>query len=138
MSGLFGQGQKNGFELVGGGTGAPWNWGVSPFDQSQISEATGANVGNIENRYQELGLGGSSMEQQDVAGAEQMGEAMTGQLQTQNEANPALNPALQPQLNTVISGGGNNQTLSSLASAAGLATGAGNLGTALGTGAAVL
>ena len=134
MSNLFGNGtSKTGYNLTGGGTGAPWNWGVSPFDQNMIDQATGSNTQATENRYKQLGLGGSTMEGQDVAGAGQMGEAMTGQLQTQNESNPALNPALQPQLNSLI-GAPNNatgSTLSSLASAAGLAGSLGKAGTAL-------
>ena len=124
MSNLFGNSSKNGFELTGGGTGAPWNFGVSPFDQSMIDQATGSNVQATENRYDQLGLGGSTMKGQDVADAGQMGQALTGQLQTQNESNPALNPALQPQLNTLIGAPNNNtsSTLSSLASAAGTAS----------------
>lgn len=103
MSDLFGGGSsKTGYNVTGGGTGAPWNWGVSDFDQSQIADATASDTQAVENRYQQLGLGGSTMEGQDVAGAGQMGEAMTGQLQTQNVGNPALNPALQPQLNSLI------------------------------------
>lgn len=117
MSNLFGGGSpKTGYGITGGGTGAPWNWGVSPFDQSQIDQATGANTTAMDNRYKQLGLGGSTMQGQDDAGIAQAGEAMTGQLQTQNEANPALNPALQPQLNTIIAGGSNQgSTLSNLA-----------------------
>lgn len=116
--------------LTGGGAGAPWNFGVSPFDQSTIDAATNQNEASIQARYNQLGLGGSTMAQQDKAGAAQAGTAMTGELQTANEADPALNPALQPQLNSLIgqlgsTGGGG--TLSSLASAAGLGSSLGNL-----------
>lgn len=132
MSGLFGGGGKGNPTsslLTGGGTGAPWNFGVSPFDQSTIDAATGGNVTATQNRYNQLGLGGSTMEGQDVAGATQAGTAMTGELQTANEANPALNPALQPQLNDLIGalGGTQGNTLSSLASLAGLGSNIGNL-----------
>lgn len=105
MSGLFGSSGKGGqqaFQLTGGGTDAPWNWGVSPFDQSQIDAATGSNQEATANRYNQLGLGGSTMEQQDEKGAGQMGEALTGELQTQNVGNPALNPALQPEINSIV------------------------------------
>jgi hypothetical protein len=118
---LGGSSSKGGFDVQGGGTNAPWSWGVSPFDQSQIDMATGSNEQAISNRYDQLGLGGSTMEGQDVAGAGQMGEAMTGQQQTQNVSNPALNPALQPQINSLVGTqqGSSGVSLGSLASAAG-------------------
>lgn len=137
MSNLFGGGSsKTGYDITGGGAGAPFNFGVSPFDQSQIDQATGSNVEAMTNRYNQLGLGGSTMEGQDIAGANEMGQAMTGQLQTQNEGQPALNPALQPQLNTLVGAGANNSS-STLANLAGKALGsaggtaAGDIGTAL-------
>jgi hypothetical protein len=75
-------------------------------------------------RYDQLGLGGSTMEGQDLGsqpsqtgGLAEEGLAMTGQLQTQNVANPALNPALQPQYNELL-GASNNSTLSGLAGSA--------------------
>lgn len=126
MSGLFGgdgKGNQNAFQLTGGGTGAPWNWGVSPFDQSMIDAATGSNEQAVANRYNQLGLGGSTMAQQDEKGAANMGEALTGELQTQNVGNPALNPALQPPINQIVgnlnsgsgSGGSELGTLASTA-----------------------
>ena len=125
MSGLFGSGGAKGttpaFNLTGGGTNAPWNWGVSPFDQSLIDQGTTSNQTAVTNRYNQLGLGGSTMEGQDIAGASQMGEAMTGQLQTQNVGNQALNPALQPPINQIIGNvgsSGSNSALTSLASSA--------------------
>lgn len=112
MSDLFGGGSsKTGYNVTGGGTGAPWNWGVSPFDQTQIADATASNTQAIGNRYDQLGLGGSTAEQTDLTQAGNMGDAMTGQLQTANVGNAALNPALQPQLNSLVgvqSGGGSN------------------------------
>jgi hypothetical protein len=117
---IGGGGTKGGYDVTGGGTDAPWNWGVSQFDQGQIDAATGSNTQAVENRYQQLGLGGSTMEGQDVQGAQDMGTAMTGQEQTQNVSNPALNPALQPQLNDLIGAQSNSGVgLGSLASAAG-------------------
>jgi hypothetical protein len=117
---IGGGGTKGGYDVTGGGTDAPWNWGVSQFDQDQINQATGSNTQAVENRYQQLGMGGSTPEQQDVTGAQNMGTAMTGQEQTSNVGNAALNPALQPQLNDLI-GATQNQGvgLGSLAKAAG-------------------
>jgi hypothetical protein len=117
---IGGGGTKGGYDVTGGGTNAPWTWGVSDFDQSQINAATGSNTEAVQNRYQQLGLGGSTMEGQDVAGAGEMGQALTGQEQTQNVGNPALNPALQPQLNSLIGATANQGvSLGSLAGAAG-------------------
>jgi hypothetical protein len=116
----IGGGSKGGFDVQGGGTNAPWSWGVSPFDQNQIDMATGANTQAVGNRYDQLGLGGSTMEHQDQGGAELMGSALTGEEQTANVSNPALNPALQPQLNSLIGATSQQGTsLGSLASAAG-------------------
>lgn len=133
MSGLFGGSSKGGggsapaggFLLQGGGAEAPWTWGVSPFDQSAISDATGSNVTSTENRYNQLGLGGSTMEGQDVSEAEKMGTAITGQEQTQNVGDPALNPALQPTINQLITNPQGQQQNSQLASLAGKAIGTG-------------
>jgi hypothetical protein len=120
---------KTGYDVTGGGTGAPWNWGVSPFDQQSIDQATSSNASSITNRYNQLGLGGSTMEGQDLGttpsvtgGNVAQGEALTGQEQTSNVGNPALNPALQPQLNDLIGTGGSS-SLGSLAGAAGKAIG---------------
>ena len=124
MSNLFGGGgSKTGYDVMGGGTDAPWNWGVSPFDQSAIDQATATSGQAIGNRYQQLGLGSSTMEGQDEAGNQLAGEAETGQEQTSNVANPALNPALQPQLNSLIGTNQNNSSLSSLAGSLGSAIG---------------
>lgn len=135
MSNLFGGGgtdksgvSTTGYGITGGGTGAPWNWGVSPFDQTQIDQATASNTSAIDNRYKQLGLGGSTMQGQDDANAAAMGQAMTGELQTSNVGQPALNPALQPQLNTIIGPGGQNTQSTALSSLAGKA-----LGSAAGT-----
>ncbi|HEX3522854.1 MAG TPA: hypothetical protein VHT52_12290 [Stellaceae bacterium] len=117
---IGGSQSKGGYDVTGGGTNAPWTWGVSDFDQSQIDAATGANSQAVENRYQQLGMGGSTPEQQDVAGAGLMGQAMTGQEQTANVGQPALNPALQPQENQLIGAQSNpGVSLGSLAGAAG-------------------
>jgi hypothetical protein len=134
---LFGGGGKNGsaptggFQLTGGGAEAPWNWGVSPFDQSAIDTATGSNVTSTENRYNQLGLGGSTMEGQDVTEADKMGEAITGQEQTANVGQPALNPALQPTINQLITNPQGQQQQSQLTNLAGKALGS-TLGSSLG------
>jgi hypothetical protein len=111
-----------GFNLTGGGANAPFEYGPSPFDLSQISDAVGSNTQAIQNRYQQLGLGGSSMEGQDVTGAQDMGSALIGQEQTQTVTNPAINPALQPpinQLTGVQSAASGGVSLGTLASDAG-------------------
>jgi hypothetical protein len=118
-----GSAPAGGFLLTGGGAEAPWNWGVSPFDQSAIDTATGSNVSSTENRYNQLGLGGSTMEGQDVNQAEEMGTAITGQEQTANVGQPALNPALQPTINQLITNPQGQQQNSQLASLAGKALG---------------
>lgn len=72
------------------------NMGVSPFDMQAVMQAAGLNHQEAtQNRYQQLGLGGSTMEGQDVAQDALAGQAAIGQLQTQNENTAALNPALQ-------------------------------------------
>lgn len=87
MSSATGGGSK-------GGSG-DFNYGVSPFDIQSVMNAVGTNEEAINNRYQQLGLGGSTMQGQDIEGAKEQGEATIGQLQTQNVGNSGLNPALQ-------------------------------------------
>jgi hypothetical protein len=131
------------FDVTGGGTNAPWTWGISPFDQSAIDTATGQNKQSIDARYNQLGLGGSTMEGQDqgtiptaTGGNIGQGQAVTGHEQTTNVGQPALNPALQPQYNSTIGSQPANTSASSLGSLAGLAgkalggTAAGTAGTA--------
>ncbi|HEX3520788.1 MAG TPA: hypothetical protein VHT52_01720 [Stellaceae bacterium] len=116
------------FDVTGGGTNAPWTWGISPFDQSAIDTATGQNASSIGARYNQLGLGGSTMEGQDqgaiptaTGGNVGQGQAVTGSEQNTNVGQPALNPALQPQFNSTIGGQPANTSASSLGSLAGLA-----------------
>jgi hypothetical protein len=103
---------SGGFQLTGGGAEAPWTWGVSP------------NQTAINDRYNQLGLGGSTMEHQDEASAGEAGTAITGQEQTQNVGNPALNPALQPTINDLITNPQGQQQNSQLTQLAGKAIGA--------------
>jgi hypothetical protein len=127
-----GGGSNAQFNVTGGGSNAPWSWGVSDFDQSQIDTATGENATAIGNRYNQLGLGGSTMEGQDqgtiptpTGGNIGAGKAVTGQEQTANVGNAALNPALQPQFNEQIGQNTSGQSLGTLAGLAGKAVGAG-------------
>lgn len=96
------QNAGGGYWLTGGGANAPFEMGPTPFDLSSISSSVSDNTQSVENRYNQLGLGGSTMEGQDVTGAQNMGTALTGQEQTQDVTNPALNPALQPPINSLV------------------------------------
>ena len=102
--------------------------GPTPFDLSSIAQSVSDNTTSVENRYNQLGLGGSTMEGQDVTGAQQMGTALTGQEQTQDVSNPALNPALQPPINSLVG----VQSGSQGSSSSGLGGLIGGLGSALG------
>jgi hypothetical protein len=129
MSGLFGGGGKNannsGYYLTGGGANAPFEMGPTPFDLQSIAQSVMGNEQAVTNRYNQLGLGGSTMAGQDVAGAQQMGQALTGQEQTQDVTNPALNPALQPPINQLVGVGQNQQSNAASDTALGTAVGAG-------------
>lgn len=100
MGGIAGGGGGKG----GGGGSA----GVSDFAMQMIEQAVGQNIQALQNRYKQLGLGQpsgdpltaalggtsltyagpSTMEAQDVAAQQQIGQAAQGQLQTQNVGNP--------------------------------------------------
>ena len=112
---------KGGTDVTSGGAGAPFNFGPSPFDLSSIMSALGDNTASVTNRYKQLGMGGSTPEQQDLAGQEQLAQATIGQEQTKTVADPAINTSLQPSVNQLI-GVGSNAT-------AGLNTALGNLAT---------
>lgn len=101
MGGAMGGG--GGGKGGGGGSG-----GVSDFDMAMIQEAVGQNIQALQNRYKQLGLGQpsgdpltaalggtsltyagpSTMEVQDVANQNQIGQAAVGQVQAQNVNNP--------------------------------------------------
>lgn len=74
----------------------PFEFGPTQFDINSILAAIGGNQGNIEARYNQLGLGNSTMENQDATQQALLGQAAQGQLQTSEVGNPAFNPALQP------------------------------------------
>ena len=68
-----------GYNITGGGNDAAWSWGVSPFDQSMIDQATSTNAQAITNRNNQLGLANSSAEGEDLASNTLQGQAVTGQ-----------------------------------------------------------
>jgi hypothetical protein len=72
-----------------------FEFGPSQFDQGAIDAATQGNQQTTTARYNQLGMGGSTPELQDLANQAQVGQATTGQEQTQDVGNPAFNPSLQ-------------------------------------------
>ena len=74
-----------------GETTGPFAFGPSQFDLGAI----GGNQGEIKNRYDQLGMGGSTPEKQDLSQQDLLGQAAIGQQQTADVGNPAFNPALQ-------------------------------------------
>lgn len=105
MSNLFGGGGGSSSSSGGKGniTGLDTNlmqgqfeFGPSQFDLGAITDATGGNQTSITNRYNQLGMGGSTPELQDLAQQSNLGQAAIGQEQTADVGNPAFNPALQP------------------------------------------
>ena len=77
-----------------------FEFGPSQFDMGAITDAVGGNQQTTAARYDQLGMGGSTPELQDLANQANVGQATIGQEQTQDVTNPAQNPALQtPQTN---------------------------------------
>jgi hypothetical protein len=72
-----------------------FEFGPSQFDLGAISDAVSGNQQTTTDRYSQLGMGGSTPELQDLASQANLGQATTGQEQTQDVTNPAFNPALQ-------------------------------------------
>src|SRR5580692_10138727 len=72
-----------------------FEFGPSQFDLGAISDAVSGNQQTTTDRYSQLGMGGSTPELQDLASQVTLGQATTGQEQTQDVTNPAFNPALQ-------------------------------------------
>jgi hypothetical protein len=110
-------GSQGGYNVTSGGAGLPFNFGPSPFDLSAIGAATGDNTAAVTNRYNQLGLGGSTMENQDLTGQDTMGQAAIGQEQTQTVADPAINTSLQPSVNSLIGVGSTQAANQGLTSA---------------------
>lgn len=73
-----------------------FSFGPSQYDLGAIMNAVGGNQEATTNRYDQLGMGGSTPELQDLAQQSNLGQAAVGQEQTSDVTNPALNPALQP------------------------------------------
>lgn len=128
MMGQSGSGKgggSSGFQVTGGGAGQPFNFGPSPFDLSAIMSAVGDNTEAVTNRYNQLGLGGSTMEQQDLAGQDLIGQATIGQEQNKTVSDPAINTSLQPSINQLIGVGSTQSANQGLSSAlSGLASSA--------------
>ena len=72
-----------------------FEFGPSQFDLGAIMSAVGGNQQTTSARYNQLGMGGSTPELQDLANQANLGQAEIGQQQTQDVGNPAFNPALQ-------------------------------------------
>ena len=72
-----------------------FEFGPSEFDLGAIMNAMGGNQKTTTARYNQLGMGGSTPELQDLANQANLGQATIGQEQTQDVTNPAFNPALQ-------------------------------------------
>jgi hypothetical protein len=113
LSGLFGGGMNPlvlpgsiGADVTGGGLGQPFSFGPSSFDLSSITGALSDNQTATTNRYNQLGLGGSTAETTDLGALAQQANALIGQEQTSDVSNPAINPSLQPTINELIGGGG--------------------------------
>lgn len=130
-----------------GGSGqqqqGPFEFGPSQFDLQAIMNALGTSETAMTNRYNQLGLGGSTMLQQDLGNAPSLtgglsneAMAMVGQQQTQDVGNPAFNPALQGATSTPQTGMQNLSSLTSLANTLGGNAGLGSAtsGANLGTG----
>lgn len=131
MASLFGVSSKGGFDITGGGQYAPWNWGISSYDRNAIQSALTGAEGTTQARYNQLGLGGSTMEGQDLGnvasttgGLPQEANALLGGEQTANVGNPALNPALQSPINELLGATSTAQSSSALGQLAGTALGA--------------
>lgn len=72
-----------------------FEFGPTPFDVNTINDVIGQNTQATDARYAQLGMGGSTPNQQDDANQQLLGQAVQGQEQTQQVTDPALNPALQ-------------------------------------------
>ena len=97
MSG--GGSSKGGLDVSGLDTNltqGQFEFGPSQYDLGAITNATGGNQQTTTNRYNQLGMGGSTPELADLASQANAGQAAIGQEQTQDVTNPAFNPALQP------------------------------------------
>lgn len=81
----------------------PFEFGPSQFDINSIMAAIGGNTQATTNRYDQLGLGGSTPEKEDLSQVALESQAAQGQLQNTQVLQPAFNPALQPAQTNVPS-----------------------------------
>jgi hypothetical protein len=106
-----------------------FEFGPSQFDLGAISDAIGGNDASTTARYNQLGMGGSTPELQDLANQANLGQATQGQEQTADVTNPAFNPALQtaqtniPTTAVLAADQANQQAGQKLGAAAGQALG---------------
>ncbi|HEX8837690.1 MAG TPA: hypothetical protein VF748_12190 [Candidatus Acidoferrum sp.] len=145
MGGMMGGG--------GGGKGGGGSGGVSDFAMQMIEQAVGENIQALQNRYKQLGLGKpsgdpltaalggtsltyagpSTMEAQDVANQQQIGQAAQGQIQVENVGNPFA-PGSPANLAELASQQQQFQSASGSIAGARNAANAGGPGTGPGTG----
>ena len=116
-SGKGGSGSSGGFDVSSGGAGLPFNFGPSPFDLSSIMSSVGDNTQSVTNRYAQLGMGGSTPEQEDLTGQNLIGQAAIGQEQNKTVADPSINTSLQPSVNSLIGVGSGQSASTGLTSA---------------------
>ena len=104
-----------------------FNFGPTQFDLSNIADMVSQNTEATNARYSQLGLGGSTMQGQDDAQVQNLGNAVAGQEQTQEVKDPALNPALQSAQTNLPSSAYTQQGGTSLGSLAGSVASLGGL-----------
>ena len=85
-------------------TQGQFEFGPSQFDIGAIMDAVSGNQTATTNRYDQLGMGGSTPELQDLAQQSNLGQAAEGQLQNTEVKDPAINTALQPAETNLSSG----------------------------------
>jgi hypothetical protein len=106
-----------------------FEFGPSQFDLGAITDAVQGNQQTTSARYNQLGMGGSTPELQDLAQQSNLGQATVGQEQTADVTNPAFNPALQtaqtniPTTAVLAADQANQQAGQKLGAAAGQALG---------------
>jgi hypothetical protein len=106
-----------------------FEFGPSQFDLGAIMDAVQGNQQTTSARYNQLGMGGSTPELQDLAQQSNLGQATVGQEQTADVTNPAFNPALQtaqtniPTTAVLAADQANQQAGQKLGAAAGQALG---------------
>jgi hypothetical protein len=130
----------------GGGKSGGGSGGASDFDLFAIQQAVGQNIDALQNRYKQLGIGEpsgdplqaalkgtsltyagpSTMEQQDIAAQNQIGQAAVGSVQAANINNPFA-PGSPANLATLAQQ--QSQLSGTLGNIAGFNAGGGSTGT---------